>query len=371
MLSCIDYKHSIVQVMNAVRTYVGVTPHHRPDHEILQWLNEHAFKQVIVLLIDGLGSQQIKRYCSPSSFLATHLRKSVHTVFPPTTTAATTTILSGKMPYETGWLGWQQYFEEIDEHLIMFMNTAYYTKQPYKDSQYTYEHVPFKSMIEECHEKQIPATDIYPAFKEGGVHSFNELCERIVDESKQQQHSFIYAYWDAYDTMMHRQGVDAPQSVSMLQDIDKMLSWTMPNLHEDTGLIILADHGQCNVRHVTLQNYPQLLACLKHKPSLEARAISFAIKDGMHETFEQLFQTYFKDSFLLLNQQQVMDEELFGYGIQHPLFKTFIADYVAIATADIQLVYTDTSAMKGDHSGTSTAEMIIPIILYTGKEESS
>ena len=40
--------------------------------------------------------------------------KSITSVFPPTTTAATTSMLSGLNPNEHGWLGWDLYFKKED-----------------------------------------------------------------------------------------------------------------------------------------------------------------------------------------------------------------------------------------------------------------
>ena len=48
--------------------------------------------------------------------------KEITTVFPATTTAATTSIATGLNPVEHGWLGWNMYIEPIDETITLFRN---------------------------------------------------------------------------------------------------------------------------------------------------------------------------------------------------------------------------------------------------------
>ena len=44
-------------------------------------------------------------------------------MFPPTTTSATTSLLTGKYPIETGWLGWTEKLPEYDVPCTRFLNT--------------------------------------------------------------------------------------------------------------------------------------------------------------------------------------------------------------------------------------------------------
>ena len=74
------------------------------------WLAEHQWNQIVVLLIDGMGSRLLETKLEKDSFLRTHQLKEVTTVYPSTTSAATTSVLSGKSPAENGWIGWHQYF---------------------------------------------------------------------------------------------------------------------------------------------------------------------------------------------------------------------------------------------------------------------
>ena len=131
-------KDNLVHIANSLRAYYHLPLFHKSDEQLDQWLQERKPEQIIVLLIDGLGKYQIEQLAKAKGFLKQHCKRYVETVFPPTTAAATTSFLSGKYPCEHGWLGWQQYFEEIDENMVMFLNRSYYQKKTYWQPHNTY-----------------------------------------------------------------------------------------------------------------------------------------------------------------------------------------------------------------------------------------
>ena len=132
-----DYRGGILGVINAWRKELGLSVHHPADPQVSAWLAEHQWHQIVVLLIDGMGSRLLETKLEKDSFLRTHQLKEVTTVYPSTTSAATTSVLSGKSPAENGWIGWHQYFKELDDSLILFMNRSYYGERSYPEYSYT------------------------------------------------------------------------------------------------------------------------------------------------------------------------------------------------------------------------------------------
>ena len=57
------------------------------------------------------------------SFLIKNRIKPITTVFPATTVAATTSMMTGLNPVETGMLGWDMYYKDIDKTITVFMNS--------------------------------------------------------------------------------------------------------------------------------------------------------------------------------------------------------------------------------------------------------
>ncbi len=76
-------------------------------------------KNVVVMLFDGMGS----RILDNKSFFLKNRIKEITTVFPATTTAATTSIRTGFNPIEHGWLGWNTYISPINKTITLFLNS--------------------------------------------------------------------------------------------------------------------------------------------------------------------------------------------------------------------------------------------------------
>ena len=125
-----------VAVSNSLRSYLNLETYHRTDSDVDQWLKEKDIHRIAVLLVDALGTSVLKKHLNDDSFLLSHMYKSITPVFPPTTSASTTSIRTGKMPCETGWLGWNQYFKEKDDNIILFLNRSQYGNQEYPGFSY-------------------------------------------------------------------------------------------------------------------------------------------------------------------------------------------------------------------------------------------
>lgn len=358
-----DYEHGILQAVNTIRNKIGLPCYYQMDALVEQWLSDHQFQQVMILLIDGMGYDQVESYCKADGFLKTHLAKPIDTVYPPTTVAATTAVLTGKAPCETGWLAWNQYFSSIDRHAVMFFNEDHYSELPLDDPMFSYHQFPITTMVEECCSCGIQARELFPSWRTPGMDSFAKLCREIVKESKQQSNRFVYAYWDEYDSFMHDHGASHPDSIRMLQEYDELLESTMSELSNQTGLMIIADHGHIDVVSKHLIEYPDLLDCFAHLPAFEARTLNFFIKEDKKERFQTLFLSAFGEDFKLLTKQEVLDQQLFGKGCAHARFEEMLGDFIACATGSVELTYQASFDLKGHHAGMTKEEIEIPLIL--------
>ena len=118
-----DDDRSILSVTASVLKYYGVTDcEHKTLPEFDKALEKKP-KNVIVMLFDGIGSSSLEYHLPNDAFLRQHKVCNISSVFPPTTTAATTTVESGLSPLEHSWLGWNLYFNELGETVTVFRNT--------------------------------------------------------------------------------------------------------------------------------------------------------------------------------------------------------------------------------------------------------
>ena len=361
----VKYDEGLLQLSNAIRQFYGLDTYHDPDVKVSSWLQKHDFKTLIVLLIDGMGSRIIKQHLDRDSFLMKNMAKEMPTVFPPTTTAATTAFLTGKSPKETAWLGWSQYFKEMDDTIVLFRNVGLYNNKPYPD--HSYQALKITTLMDELAAKGITYDEVYPSWGKNGTDDLKQFVDNVLKAAAAKP-AFIYGYFDQLDACMHEHGPSSAICAAMMQDVDRCLKQLADALDKDCGLLIIADHGQIDVKAKILDDYPDILACLKRKPSIEARCISFDVKDDHHEAFEKAFRRHFNEDFALLSHEEAIRMNIFGIGQAHERFEEFIGDYLAIGCTDVSLFPFDRKD-KGDHAGSKEKEIMIPLITVPKMEQ--
>ena len=102
-----NYDHCILGTISSILKYYNVETKHKTSEKIDAILNEREYRNVIFLVLDGLG-EHILNDISKEGFLNKNKVDCVTSVYPSTTTAALTTYYSGCPPYETGWIAWSQ-----------------------------------------------------------------------------------------------------------------------------------------------------------------------------------------------------------------------------------------------------------------------
>ena len=93
---------------------------------------QKIIKNVVLLLMDGMGVNVLERSLPENAFLRKHIKTELSSVYPCTTTAATTSVLTGRTPAEHGWIGWSCYFKEVDKCIDLFSNLGEWDRKPCK-----------------------------------------------------------------------------------------------------------------------------------------------------------------------------------------------------------------------------------------------
>ncbi len=358
------YDECITNITASIQKEFKVKRMHNSLPCIDELLAKNDYKNVIVILYDGMGANLLKRILGKDSFLVRNMRKEIHTVFPPTTTAATTSILSGLNPNEHLWLGWDIYFENIGKTISLFKNTIKDTETQAASYNVGQKELPYKTVIEQINEDSNYKAYTIASFGENPYSNLDEMNERIINLTKQDGKKFIYAYYNQPDYTTHRYRTDGLETKQMYQYIDKKTE-ELCNTLEDTLVIVTADHGHINSSGYTLlTDYKDFADTLERETFIEARATSFKVKKERKEEFETLFDKYFADKFILLTKEEVLKSKLFGDGKDNEKITQFIGDYMALATSDKYFRYGENSVnLASHHAGITEDEMIIPLMI--------
>lgn len=358
-----NYDNSIMSVSNSLLKHFGVEPHHATLHvfdDLL--LKEH--KNVVLLIMDGMGINVLERHLPQNAFLREHIISEISSVYPCTTTAALTSILTGKTPNEHGWIGWSNYFKEVDKCIDLFSNHESGT-----ENNASSEHLPNKILAYESIFSQIGSnvkTCAVSPFAEYFANTMEGICEHIKSLCSEDSKKFIYAYHYQPDHDMHDYGVSHDFIKRMMINYNNQLETLIGSL-SDTLFLITADHGMADITMKSVEDYPTINNALIRHICVEPRCCSMYVKDEYKADFEKVFVDIFNDKFKLFTHDEFINSGLLGDGIPHAKVSDFVGDFIAIAVSDVALWYKDINGeyndFKGAHAGLTRDEMRVPLIV--------
>ena len=346
------------------------------------------YKNVVVLVLDAMGTKIMEKHLKEDGFFRSHMAGAYDSVFPPTTVAATTSLMSGLYPDEHGWLGWDVYYPQLQKNISVFRNCEQKTEKedakpasfdkdgnPVWDADSIDDHpavadyhvgfrfTPYKSIVDQITDaggKAYFSMPFMPPFPQ----TLDEILDRITKLCKEPNKKFIYAYWNEPDSTMHATGTMSDKTHEMVTSLEKKIEGFSEGL-EDTLLIVTADHGHMDSRNLCILDYPEVMKCLVRLPSIEPRTLNLFVKDEYKDEFPRIFAKAFGDRFLLMTREEVISSRLFGIGEDHKELSGMLGDYLAIATAEVSVFTTHYEAqmMPGGHAGLTPEEIAIPFIV--------
>ena len=359
-----NYRECLTNLACSIRRYFNLEYVHPSLDEIDRLLDDYQPKNVVTILCDGMGSNIMDRMLDKESFLIKNRIKPITTVFPATTVAATTSILTGRNPCETGMLGWDMYYKDIDKTITVFFNSEKGDPEyrPLEEAlAYNRRHMIRKTISEEICEKGVyTGYNLFP-FGDGAYSSLDEMYERIEELCQAEGKKYIYAYDVEPDHTMHEIGCDKPEIREIIRDINERIEALSHKL-TDTVILVLADHGHHNVENVFINDYPDVEECLLRNTSLEPRAVNFFIKPDKKEVFTERFLKHFGNDFDLYPIEDVLESKLFGDGKENEILRDALGDYLAIGKTDKALLYTGSEVLQSQHAGYTDDEILVPLI---------
>jgi len=357
-----DYNNSIVNLANSILRSWGL-PTNGETLKLLDRYLENDYKNVVVILLDGMGKCIIDRNLKENGFFNTHLAGTYSSTFPSTTVAATTSISNGLAPCEHGWLGWDCYFPQIDRNVTVFLNTDTESGEKVAEESVAWKYYGYSSVIDRIDSAGGKAYCVSP-FVSPNPGTFEESCELIRKYCEEPGKKYIYCYCDEPDKTMHLTGCYSDESKQAISSLERRIE-SLTTVLKNTLLIVTADHGHMDSKGVCIKDYPKIMECLKRIPTIEPRALNLFVKENRRDEFEKEFTREFGDKFLLLPKEKVLEMKLFGCGTEHIGFRDMLGDYLAVATGDLSIFNTKEEVEKfiSVHAGLTKDEMIIPFIV--------
>lgn len=361
-----NYKNSMLNICESIKAYYNKEIRFNTIKELDKAFLKYKPKHVVFMILDGMGYKWLNSSLNSKSFLRSNISKKISTVFPSTTSSAIPVSKSSKMPIETGWIGWENYFNDLKRSLVMFTGKDYFTGEM-TNINVREKYLPYDNFYESL---GVPFLDIEPEFDPlNGVKTFKEGLDKMIKFQKENDKTFTYFYTAEPDSTLHKFGTKEVESIKVLKDINQDLTDYKDLFLDDTMFIITADHGHQNVKHVDLRNFKDIMSLLERVPSNESRALCFEVRNGKKEEFKKLFNLYFRKIYKLYDKKEFLEKGFLGKFDGHisKRLSSFLGDFIAVAISDYYFIYSDLQldqVMASTHAGMTKNEMEVPLIVY-------
>lgn len=362
-----DYSKSIANAACSVLKHFGLDAQHDGAVTLDQALAAKDYKNIIMLVYDGMGVNILQQHLAENSFLRRHMRDTLTSVYPSTTAAATTALRSGLTPFESGWTGWNVMLQELDQIVTVFPNLIKDSDEQAAPFHAAFRFLEYRSVVQRINEDTPHEAHMVFPFDDNPYRDIDDMYQRIIDLCATDQRKYIYAYYAEPDSSLHDLGVKHPTITQLMEMLNRRTEELAAQL-SDTLIICIADHGHIDSRMIDLcAEYPDIAALLS-RPNIsgDGRAAIFWVADENKDAFEQKFNAAFADEFMLLTREEVLVKQLYGTGTMHKNFMHAMGDYLAIGIGNRYFEYKSIKApMLSHHAGMTEQEMTVPLILIS------
>ena len=231
--------------------------------------NELGLRKVnsaVVVLVDGLGVEQIRQRAGHAPFIAALLNNSTITncAFPATTSTNIGSFATGLMPGEHGLLGhlvWDRLHDERMNLLVGWNERADpVVWQPHQTiAERAFSEGVSANVIAASEYQNTPYTRAtMRGAKFHPADSWNERFQLGKEILAKQEPSITYLYIPELDKYGHKNGWTSSGYATMLEDFDAQFRAFVSKLPKSVGVILTADHGMVETtkdRQLILDDY--------------------------------------------------------------------------------------------------------------------
>jgi hypothetical protein len=379
----------------------------RADHDLppLRELDPSLMdgaRQVVVVLADGLGVDQLRRITASGDapFLGTLLERcerredaqllEITSVFPSTTAAAITTLNTGRTPQEHGNLAyfvWLEEFGHVTQMLRWGRATqrrgSYFDDPAIDPRRFTLVTSIHARLRERGARSYVVEPDIFRREAMTRMHAaeadyvgytlpstMGVRVRQLLDERPWGGGgAYVYAYWAGIDTAAHLYGPRSIEHDAEASLFDRSLERAFAGRRPgDTLVLLTADHGHARVdpdHLVDLEGDAELRSLLRAPVAGEPR-LAFLHTDRAAEVRAHLDRRW-PGAFTFLDRDEAIADGLFGRG-DVTVARRRLGEVCAMLDGDraATLVRIDGQAVhhRGAHGGMSPAEMRVPVLAW-------
>lgn len=333
-----------------------------------QWFS--AATSTIVFVIDGLGAANLAARAGHARFLSAHRGKKdvARSVFPSTTAAALTSLLTGTAPGRHGIVGYRARVPETGivanqlrgweagelpagwqraEPLTRSRRSFVVTRPEYVGSGFT--------------EATVAGADVE------AVSDLAERAARAAELAARHAGAFVYLYAPDLDAIGHKHGWESDAWTMTLERVDAVVRDLARDASPTTGVVVTSDHGMIDVprhRHVLLGHGDPLLDGVADIAG-EPRMLHLYAAPGAAEEVLGRWQDSEAGRAWVMSRDEAVQAGLFGPvddAVESRIGDVLIAARSSVAYYDDRLEDKAPQRMVGQHGSLTPEERIVPLI---------
>ncbi len=338
-------------------------------------------KAVVLLLVDGMGWEQLQERAELTPVLSTMDGGPITTVAPTTTTTALTSLVTGATPGEHGLIGYQIYMQG------QMLNALRWTAGD-KPSDARKSIVPeqvqtrpafFGRRVPAVGRSEFRGTGFTRAHLDGVDHKGYKLTSSIAVEVQMLVDggaSLVYAYYDGPDRIAHEYGF-GPHLDAEYAEVDRIVAQLLAVLPPEAALLVVSDHGQVMVGDAKVELARDVVA-LTSAVSGEARFRWLHSRPGRAGGLLEMATERYGRYGLVVGVEQVLDEGWFGPHVS-PDARSRMGDVALVPNDPVAFIEpkpsrpnptgvekTPSFQLVARHGSLTSAEMLVPCLAAFG-----
>lgn len=332
-----------------------------------EWMPDaiRAADAVVLLVLDGLGWDQLQDHAASIPTLAGMQGHSIHTVAPTTTATALCSITTGLTPGEHGLVGYRM---ALGGEVLNVLRWAVGEQQVRRSHPPTVvqSFEPFLGV-------EVPVVAQgelqHSAFSEAHLRGARPVGWRspssIAVEAAAQVaagEQFVYCYYNGVDKIAHERGF-GPYYEAELRYSDALVADLLTSLPSGTALLVTADHGQVHVGDRVIHLSAELLGPVTFQ-SGEGRFRWLHCADAQVDGVVAIATEEVGDTAWVVTKQQMLDEQWFGPTMSTPIQRR-LGDVALVAREPVSFYESADSGpfeLVCRHGSLTSAEVNVPLI---------
>lgn len=322
-------------------------------------------RQVVLLVLDGLGWEQLRERTSVAPTLSAMTGGPVTTVAPSTTATALTSITTGLTPGEHGIVGYRVELQGDVVNMLRWWGTngdarrqvEPRTVQPF--APFLGESVPVVSKAE------LESSAFTEAHLRGGRPTGYRASSSLavtVGQLLRDGERFVYAYYDGVDKIAHERGFGEFYDAE-LATADRLVADVIDRLPAGAVLLVTADHGQVDVGDRIVEPHRDLLA-LTRQQSGEGRFRWLHARPGAADDLLAAAREHHGDLAWVHSRAEMVEAGWFGPVVSPPVASRF-GDVALVAHAPVSFHDPADSGpfpLVCRHGSLTSEEMLVPLL---------